>query len=399
VFATIFAAWAWLVARALVRPSPARFALVGAGIAAVTLARPGNLVLVAFALLPLLVRAPVRPRLVMAGAALMAAVVPLAGWALLNGARYGEVTLARSGGIVFHHAFVVDRIIERENGPSTRAFIDAIQEDLITRDPYRSYGVGLDELLSSGSLRISEDLQAFAYEKWGWNGGPAMLDDVGGEAVRAHPGTYLKNTLRSIWLELSEPLYRIVEAPVEDASEPPATTPAGDGMPLPAPSEGQPIPPGQNFWITRPDQAIRLVWTSPVDTRLVFENADLEARYRRLEQRTNELFTALPDRTGSAALGLRLNQLSRWFPRPVMWLAVGLVALAIRRPRRPISLILVAPAAAGLLVIAATAAIVDHDVRYALPVAPAFVVLAVGALVLERRPEPGAGAIRTAGAA
>ena len=51
----------------------------------------------------------------------------------------------------------------------------------------------------------------------------------------------------------------------------------------------------------------------------------------------------------------------------------------------------------ALALIAATAAIVDHDVRYALPVAPAFVVLALGALLLDRRPEPDA--ITTAGAA
>jgi hypothetical protein len=368
-------------------------------VAATTLARPGNLVLLGFAFLPLLVRAPRRSRLEMTGAALLAAVVPLVGWALLNGARYGEVTLARSGGVVFHHAFVVDRIIEPGNGPSTREFVDAVEERLLTREPYLSYGVSLDELLASGSLRISEDLQAFAVEQWGWDGGPEMLDEVGNEALRTHPGAYVRNTLRSAWLELSEPLYRVVGAADEDPSEPTAATQAVNDTPLPAPSEGQPVPPGQNFWIVRPDDAIRLVWTSPVDTKLVFADPDLEARYQRLERRTNELFAALPDRTGSATLGLRLNQLSRWFPRPVMWLVVGLVALVIRRPRRPVALTLLAPAAAGLLVIAATAAIVDHDVRYALPVAPAFVVLAVGALMLDRRTEPQAGEIRTAGAA
>ena len=385
VFALIFAGWALLVGRAVTAPSPTRFALVGGGIALATLARPGNLILVAFAFLPLLLRAPMRPKLMMTGATLVAAVLPLAAWALLNGARFGEVTLARGGSVVFYHAFVVDRAIEPGNGPQTRRFLDTIERELLTREPYRSYGVGLDEVLSSGSLRVNEDIDVFASERWGWDGGPALLDRVGMEAVRAYPGVYVKNTFRSIWLELSEPLYRVVGAPEEISAHPPTVESAVDGRPLPAPSEGQPIPPGQSFWIVRPDNGIRQVWTSPTETKLVFANADLERRYRQVERRTNELFAAFGDRTGSTTLGLRLNQLSRWFPRPVLWLAVGLVVVVIRRPRRPITLALLTPVAAGLLILAGTAAAVGPDVRYALPVAPAFVAFAVGALLGERR--------------
>src|SRR5438132_2785079 len=29
---------------------------------------------------------------------------------------------------------------------------------------------------------------------------------------------------------------------------------------------------------------------------------------------------------------LRLNQLSRWFPRPIVWIVLGLIGLAWRRP-------------------------------------------------------------------
>lgn len=385
VFALIFAAWALLVGRAVVEPSPARFALVGAGIALATLARPGNQMMAVFVFLPLLVTAPLRSRLTMTGAAFMAAVLPLVGWALVNGARYGEVTLARGGSITFHHALVIDRTIEPENGPHTRLFLDTIDRELLTQEPYRSYGVDLEEILSSGSSRVNEAISVFSSEKWGWNGGPAMLDRVGREALRAHPGAYAKNTLRTVWLELSEPFYRIVTEPEGASTQPELVTSAVDGRELPAPSEGQPIPPGQSAWLVRPDNGIREVWISPTRTKFVFANRELETRYREVERRTNDLFAAFGSRTGSPALGLRLNQLSRWFPRPVMWLVVGLAALAFWRPRRTTTLLLMTPAAAGLLVVLVTAAAAPPEVRYALPVAPAFIVLALGATLGRRR--------------
>ena len=35
----------------------------------------------------------------------------------------------------------------------------------------------------------------------------------------------------------------------------------------PPPTEGEPIPAGQNAWISRPDGRIRQIWTSPTDYR------------------------------------------------------------------------------------------------------------------------------------
>ena len=51
-FAAAFALWAWLVTRAAGQPSPRRFALVGLGVALLALIRPGNAVLLAFAVFP-----------------------------------------------------------------------------------------------------------------------------------------------------------------------------------------------------------------------------------------------------------------------------------------------------------------------------------------------------------
>src|ERR687890_2041338 len=55
VFAAGFALWGWLVVRAWQRPSLTRFALAGLGVALLALIRPGNAVLLAFAVFALVV--------------------------------------------------------------------------------------------------------------------------------------------------------------------------------------------------------------------------------------------------------------------------------------------------------------------------------------------------------
>src|SRR4029453_12403752 len=96
---------------------------------------------------------------------------------------------------------------------------------------------------------------------------------------------------------------------------------------------GEPIPGGQVVWISRPDKSIRQVWTSPIEWHFEFAHPSERPRFERSERRTQELFDALPDRAGNARVALRLNQLSRWFPRPWMWILLGVVAIAVRRPQ------------------------------------------------------------------
>ena len=73
------------------------------------------------------------------------------------------------------------------------------------------------------------------------------------------------------------------------------------------------------------------------------------------------------------------------FPRCVMWCGKeGVVALAVRRPRRVAAPVAIALAA--LLVLVTTAFIVDAVPEYVISLAPAFVLLAGVGLFGERRP-------------
>ena len=382
VFAAGFALFALLLVRAAFQPTAGRFALAGLGVALVALVRPGNAVLLLLGLFPLLLSGPARERVARTAAFALAASLPLVAWTAHNGVRYDEWTVARGGNAVipFYRAFITDRIVAPENGEASRRLAGAVERHLLTREPYRSYGVTLDDVFTSGSFRIHEDMYLLSDQVFGWDSDYSALRDAGLEAVRASSGTYASGVAKTVWLQLSESLFRGVAGSDEEESETqePATVVVGEQT-LPRPSEGQPIPGGQVVWISRPDSAIQQVWTSPTEYTFEFADPGLSRQFDRIIQRRDELLGAFPDRSGNATLGLRLDQLSRWFPRPIMFIVAGLVGIALRRPRG--SGAVVALALAALLVVLLNALGLFADRHFVLPVAPAFILLGLGALL------------------
>ena len=212
VFAAAFAVWALLVVRACFAPSAGRFAAVGAGVAVLALVRPGNAVLLAFGIVPLLISGAWRVRLTRTGAFALAAVLPLLAWSVHNGLRFDSWGLARGGNAIvpFYRAFITDHIVSPSNGESSRRLAAAMQKHLLTREPYRSYGVTLDELFSKGSFRVHEDLYLLSDQVFGWGSDYDVLRRAGVEGVRAHPGTYTRGVARTIWDELAKAEFRAV---------------------------------------------------------------------------------------------------------------------------------------------------------------------------------------------
>jgi hypothetical protein len=384
VFAAGFALWAFLVVRAWQVPTAARFALAGAGVALLALIRPGNAVLIAFAVLPLALPGGVRTRLVRGGAFVAAALLPLVAWGVLNGVRFGDYTLARGGNAVipFYRAYISDKIVRPDNGPASRRLAEAVRRHLITRDPYKSYGVTVNDVFRSGSFRIHEDFYLLSDEYFGWDTNYSILRKAGIEAVRKHPGTYTSGVLHTIWHQLSKSYFRT--PPGNPNTTPSSTQPTVqvNGKKLPAPSEGQPIPPGQSVWISRPDNCIRQVWTSAVANHFTFCRASFRPRFNAINRELDSLFAALPDRRPNSWLALKLNQASRWYPRLILWIAFGVVALVWRRPRGWGTLTALALSALGVIVLNALGLFADP--RFALPVAPAFVLFGSCALLGRR---------------
>ena len=383
IFAAAFSLWALLVVRAWEQPTATRFALAGFGVALLALIRPGNAVLLAFVLFPLAFGTARRQRLVNAGAFLAAALVPLVAWAVLNGIRFGDYALARGGNAVIplYRAYITDKIVKPDNGPASRRLATAVRRHLVTRNPYKGYGVTVADVFRGGSPRIHEDFYLLSDEYFGWDTNYSILRKAGIEAVRTHPGTYASGVSKTVWLQLSESYFRPPPAPPQ-STEKPAAHVEVKGRELPAPTEGQPVPAGESVWISRPDNCIRDVWTSATEHHFTFCRPAMKPRFERIQRRLNSLAAALPSRTGNAQLALRLNQASRWYPRLILWIALGLTALVVRRPRGAEPLVALALAALAVIVLNALGLFADP--RFALPVAPAFVLFGSCALLGRR---------------
>ena len=167
-------------------------ASLGLGVALLTLIRPGNQVLVVFAVFPLCLRIAWRERLTGALVFAAAAVIGLGGWAVHNGLRYGDYTVARGNGafLPFFRMVTTDHVVSPANGPASRELGEAVRTHLLTKEPYRSYGVTLDAFFSRADTRMHEDLLNLSDQVWGWDSNYSKLRAAAWEALQKHPARY-----------------------------------------------------------------------------------------------------------------------------------------------------------------------------------------------------------------
>jgi hypothetical protein len=380
-FAAAFALLALLLTRAVERPTAGRAAALGLGVAALVFMRPVGQVLVLLGLAPLLAARGPRPRALAAAAFAAGALVPLFALAVHNSVRADDFTVVRGGSAsLLFRTFVADRIVEPGNGEASEELAQAVSRELLPNEPYKSRGIDLDTFFSSGSSRMHDDLTVLADRTWGWDDDYRHLGRVAREAILAHPGTYARGVSRDLWRLLLWPLYAPVTGDEASAAAPAPVRETAGSAPPPATSyEGEPIPSSRESpSISTPDGRIREVWTSPNDHGLVFRDPADRAGAEALDRRVWELLANLPDRSGQPALVERLDDVSRLYPRPFMWLLLGLVAVLWRRPRRIVVPLVLA--ASAFVIMLSTSLAVYAVAEYSVPLVPSFVLLATAGL-------------------
>jgi hypothetical protein len=384
IFATGLALWALLLARTLERPSGWRFAALGAGVATLVLIRPANQVLLPVVLLPLLVPAAWRTRLAWSAACLAAAVGLLGAWAVSNGVRYDDTTVARGGRawVPFLRVFLADKTIAPENGPESRRLAGLIEREVLAREPYRSLEVPLDAYLENGSNYEIVRLIALSDRVYGRDESYDVLFDSALEAIQEHPGTYVRGVADAFWKFLTQqPLREDVVRREQTAPEPPSPTYERDGVVLPNPQarvlvDGVPY----GFVWCASDYIDSCTLERP---SLVWPDPERQRRYTEIVSQVRSWDAELPARDGVDVVTELLNRVTPRFPRPPFWIAMGLVGLAIRRPRGWRTIVVLWLCAGLVLLIHAASQGVAPE--FALPLYPLFIVTGLSAVAGERR--------------
>jgi 4-amino-4-deoxy-L-arabinose transferase-like glycosyltransferase len=385
VFATGLALWALLLARTMRAPSTWRFAALGAGMAALVLIRPANQVLLPLALIPLLLPLAWRRRLVLSGVCLAAALALLAGWAVHNGIRYDDTTVARGGRawVPFLIVFTGNRTISPENGPASRRLARLIQTEVLMRDPHAGLDVPLDAYLQNGSNYETVRLIALSDRVFGRDSNYDVLFDSAREAIREHPETYFRGVADTFWQFLVQrPLREGIAPRSQTEPEPPPETFERDGVVLPNPQAHVLIDAVPYGFVWCASDYIDSCTLD--DPSLVWDDPALQRRYREIVSQVREWDAELPSRTGVAFIPELLNRITPRFPRPPLWLAVGLVALLVRRPAGWRTIVVLWTGA--FLVRLVHAASQGVAPEFALPLYPVFIVTALAALAGERGP-------------
>ena len=153
-----------------------------------------------------------------------------------------------------------------------------------------------------------------------------VLREAGVEGVRAHPGTYARGVGADDMGRAREGAVpsRLASSDDDGADATRRRRPSSSAGSVAGSERGRADPGRAGRVDLATGQSIRQVWTSPTDWHFEFATPATRPRFERIQREVDELFAALPDRHGNARLALRYNQLSRWFPRPWMWILLGL---------------------------------------------------------------------------
>ena len=335
VFTTGLAVWALILARTMRRPSTRGFVALGLGLAALVLIRPANQVLLPAVLAPLLAAAvPWRRRLTWVAACCAAAVLPLAAWAVHNGVRYDDLTVTRGGRawVPFLRVFTADRSISPEHGAASQRLGRLVEDEVLAREPFASLGVPLDAYFANGTNYETVRLIALSDRVLGRDSNYDVLFDSAVEAIREDPGrtrgasptssgssSRSGRSARASRRARRRPRRRRRRRSRATASC--SRTPRRHPRSTVSRTASSGAPPTTS---TRASFGTR---------RVVWDDPAIRHRYREVVAQVRAWDAELPSRTGEAWPTEILNRITPRFPRPPLWLAVGVVALVWRRPR------------------------------------------------------------------
>jgi hypothetical protein len=308
--------------------------------------------------------------------------------------RYDDFTVAR-GSKAWVPFFRVGGAVDPENGPASRRLADAVERYVLPLPPYASRGVDVQTYFRGlGNLEVIRMI-ALSDQVFGWDSDYDVLFDASLEAIRADPWWYVRGVAQTFWDFLSQryaPEPRIRPVPIPDQ---PAELQI-DGKPFPAPITVSPLVQAVRYgfvWCPT-DDLERCVVPDPL---AALGDAGQAKRYDELVARVRDWNSQLPTRDSNAWLASKGGTAAVRWPRPILWIAVALVAFAIRRPRGTAPMLVLC--AVGALVLLVHALSQAPQSEFELPFVPLWIAAALVALLAPRAAPTPSPTPRAAGAA
>jgi hypothetical protein len=361
VFAAALAGWLLFALRRAASQDLRTYVWHGAIVFLLILIRPSNQAFLAFALYPLVSRLPLAQRVVRAAAFVATVAALLVCWSAANLAWYGQSGGRFTNATLLYGLMMNTRIVQPDNGPASAALAQAVQEELLPHEPYRSRHIDVTTFFATTSFRGWEDLLWVSDRRWGWATKYRILRDVAVEAIRRNPGQYVLDVTKTfLHTFILRQDYRV--RPRE-----PAAADAAPAVPATATTENASIPAAAHSWVT-----------TSRDGR--FEGSGLE-RLRPLTARLDEAVQPLlAYRRPIPAFSDGLNLLRIPYIPMIVALVIGVLALpflgvigdgAVDRERVLSVLFVASVALLGL-----SSALQPPTLEYRLPLDPVFILTA-----------------------
>lgn len=263
-------------------------------------------------------------------------------WSGYNWVRYNDFQFVRgSGGNgSFYRALVGNHLIHPTNGPYSKKLSEAVEMDLLSREPYAERNLTVETFFSNATAHQWGDMYCLSDRVWGWDSRYKVLREVGKEAVIAHPKEFAHGAGKDLWRVFSKP-----------------------GM----------LPPRINKKknLTLKVEGYQWGWSSSPTGRY--------ASFEALNSLTTSPTFKLPARSGNREWTHLLHAALPYVPSTLIWLIAGcsLSLLTWRNSAWPALFLLVL---AGLAATVVTVASIDADFRHRQVSDPIFIVFGVAGL-------------------
>lgn len=381
IFAILLALWAALVAWSVQHLSVRVMVFHGIAVVMLVLTKQIAQLFLLFVVFPWIVtNLSLSRRILLSFMFLVTSGVLLLSWSSYNLMRFNDFTITRGSNAVvfFYRMFVNDGLIKPHNGLASRELAVTVEQHLLTQEPYRSYGITLEQFFSSsGQTRMFWDLPTLSDRLWGWDSEYKKLREVALEAIAQHPFAFSVAVLGTIYNHFY--LDYVHTQPAQKTFfGPQAVTKPEDSLGLPVPTKGQLIPGSHLEWFaSTPDNSINRDWSSLRHPVTTYDNPAVEQAVAQLQSQVFAL-DVLPTRDGSQVIAAFLNKLSLYYPRMTYWILCGVIGLLVA-PRSAPRLLWFMCGLAMILIV-----VVDLSFtavrQYRMPFDPFFIALGIAGL-------------------